>query len=653
MAVEHIYGSSGNDTIFRKTGSQWIEGLAGNDTLGGGLGADTVDGGAGNDVLYGGDDTDPDRLIGGTGDDSFWVNGREDVIVEAAGEGTDTVYAKYSWALGANLENLTLQEVGASANGSGTGNELANRLTGNSGRNLLDGRNGNDMLYGLGGNDTMWGGAGNDLLDGGTGDDVIGGGIGTDTLFGGLGNDTLYAGNDGDKDWLSGGAGDDVYWINGTAQDVIQENAGEGIDTVFIQGNGQLAANVENLVVQEGGSSPFSVSGNDLANGMLGSSRANRIAGGGGNDAINGRGGDDTLIGGAGDDWLIGGAGADTFLFQGGGEGNDIIADWGNGRDRIDLRALIATGSSLDAGRVQFDTTSAPGATIIRIAQADVSIKVLSAGLGDFDRSQLATTGVISFTASAGPHVIEKVPAYDWYHGCVPTAVGSVLGYWDLQGYSHYFDASGWTDLRQTVKVQDQISSPAHNQKYDPTPDTPSLPKPPSTSIADFINTSADPVGFGATYLSDLEPGLEAYAAWKGHPVDAWTVQVDDTTWGTLVDQINAGHPALLTVDTDADGTTDHEVPVIGYDDRGTEGRWYGAFTTWSEDETVEWFKFEPPAAGKPWTAGYATFVEPLFAPDTVLGAGAVDIGNLMRGNSVAFAAPGLGLGDWSSPALV
>ena len=41
------------------------------------------------------------------------------------------------------------------------------------------------------------------------------------------------------------------------------------------------------------------------------------------------------------------------------------------------------------------------------------------------------------------PLVIGEVPAYSWYHGCGPTAVGSVLGYWDLHGYPNLFDASG------------------------------------------------------------------------------------------------------------------------------------------------------------------------------------------------------------------
>ncbi len=86
--------------------------------------------------------------------------------------------------------------------------------------------------------------------------------------------------------------------------------------------------------------------------------------------------------------------------------------------------------------------------------------------------------------ALAMPVFIQDIPAYNWYHGCGPTAAASVLAYWDLHGYSNLFTASG-NDLYLTANVQDQISSPAHNAKYDPDPDVSSLPVPPKTSIAD------------------------------------------------------------------------------------------------------------------------------------------------------------------------
>ncbi|HRK99054.1 MAG TPA: calcium-binding protein, partial [Trichococcus flocculiformis] len=130
-----------------------ITGNAGANSLSGAAGADTLYGGAGNDTLNGG--VGDDLLIGGEGDDTYVVDTAGDAIIEAAGEGNDTVTSSGTWVLGANLENLTFT---GSAALDGTGNTNANILTGNTGANAL---------LGLAGDDTLYGGSGNDTLDGG------------------------------------------------------------------------------------------------------------------------------------------------------------------------------------------------------------------------------------------------------------------------------------------------------------------------------------------------------------------------------------------------------------------------------------------------------------------------------------------------------
>jgi Ca2+-binding RTX toxin-like protein len=130
------------------------------DDLFGGLGNDTLTGGSGNDRLFG--EQGVDRLIGGTGDDIYYVENAGDLVVESSAIASeiDRVSSSVSYALGINVENLTL--TGAAA--SGTGNGLNNFITGNAVSNVLSGGLGNDTLDGSFGLDVMTGGAGVDTF---------------------------------------------------------------------------------------------------------------------------------------------------------------------------------------------------------------------------------------------------------------------------------------------------------------------------------------------------------------------------------------------------------------------------------------------------------------------------------------------------------
>jgi Ca2+-binding RTX toxin-like protein len=127
-----------------------IFGTAGVDMLAGTAGADTMAGLAGNDV--------------------YVVNNAGDVVIEASGQGTDTVLSSVSYRLawGQSIENLTLSGDG---NINGTGNSL---------NNVLQGTTGNNVLKGGGGDDTLSGDLGNDVLVGGFGRDIEIGGAGAD-----------------------------------------------------------------------------------------------------------------------------------------------------------------------------------------------------------------------------------------------------------------------------------------------------------------------------------------------------------------------------------------------------------------------------------------------------------------------------------------
>lgn len=155
--------------------------------------------------------------------------------------------------------------------------------------------------------------------------------------------------------------------------------------------------------------------GNDVLNG---NDAANRLLGRGGNDAVDGGGGADTLVGGAGRDTLTGGSGADRFLYQAlaesrVGAGRDVLVDFAQGSDTIDLTGIGATrfigtaAFSGTAGDVRF--ASFAGATIVELDAngdrlADLQLELTGESaltLDDFaGLSDASGTGAAALTAA-------------------------------------------------------------------------------------------------------------------------------------------------------------------------------------------------------------------------------------------------------------
>ncbi len=329
--VNTIIGGGGNDTLYGNQGNDTLLGDVGNDALDGGSGADVMAGGAGDDTYYydagdtlteladDGIDTvvsgisfvlagnfenltltgsannttatgnaadnviigsgqsntldgkeGADTMSGGAGNDIYYVDNIGDLVIEVAGQGTDTVQSAVDYALTANVENLVL--TGSAA--VGTGNDLGNIITGNIADNTLSG---------------------------GGGDDTLDGGAGADTLIGGLGNDT--------------------YYVDSSA-DVVLEQAGEGTDTVLTAVSYALGGNIENLTLT--GASNTNGTGDDGNNVITGNAGVNVLSGGAGNDTLDGGAGADSLIGGTGDDLYVLDNAGDTVT-EAAGEGYDRV----------------------------------------------------------------------------------------------------------------------------------------------------------------------------------------------------------------------------------------------------------------------------------------------------------------------------------------
>jgi Ca2+-binding RTX toxin-like protein len=233
----------------------------------------------------------------GTGNDTYTVTNRSDVIYEASNAGIDTVQTSVTYTLGSNIENLNLTGT-ASINGSG--NELNNIIIGNAAGNVLDGGAGNNTIYGGFGDDVIMSGAGySNFYDGGDGSDTV-------DYSNSAYRAAVILSPDSGWDITSSGGGAYTNFVNSYVTDWNRK------DTF---------ASIEN------------VTGSKYADEITGSTTANRINGGAGDDVINGMGGDDILDGGIGNNTIYGGLGADNII---GGAGYANFYDGGDGSDTVD-----------------------------------------------------------------------------------------------------------------------------------------------------------------------------------------------------------------------------------------------------------------------------------------------------------------------------
>ncbi len=368
------YTLSGNIENLVLTGTTAINGTgdSGNNTIMGNAGNNTLDGGAGND-----------SMVGGLGNDTYIMDSTDDIIVEAASGGTDTVVIGANYTLATNFENLTLSGTG---NFNGVGNGVANVLTGNSGNNSLDG--------GVGA-DTMAGGAGDDvytvdntldviteLLNGGT-DSVSSsvsytlsanvenltltgsgnlngtGNIVNNSITGTAGNNTLDGGAGADT--LIGGAGNDTYIVDNT-DDVVTEVTGEGTDTVMASNTYTLGSFIENLTLT--GTTAINGTGNTLDNAIIGNA------------------GNNTLDGGAGNDTMTGGLGNDTYILD---STNDVIVEVASGgTDTVVIAATYTLATNFEnltlSGTGNFNGT---GNTVNNAITGNAGNNTLDGGTGN------------------------------------------------------------------------------------------------------------------------------------------------------------------------------------------------------------------------------------------------------------------------------
>ncbi len=282
-----------------------------------------------------------------------------------------------------------------------TGNKLANKIIGSDEDDTIDGGNGADSIVGGKGADSLVGGKGDDTLEGGKGNDILTGGAGADIFIynSGDGNDVITDYDEDDTIQINSDTvskitakngnviftvGKNKITITGGADKIISYVDAEGEHTypeaVKFNSKGTAATltsaysqdefkindydDYKNSVVTINAAAvthDLSITGNKLANKIIGSDEDDTIDGGDGADSIlGGKGadslvggkGDDTLEGGTGNDILTGGKGADVFVYNS-GDGNDIIADYAEA-DTIQINSATVGKITAKNGNVIF-----------------------------------------------------------------------------------------------------------------------------------------------------------------------------------------------------------------------------------------------------------------------------------------------------------
>jgi len=336
LSIETLRGTGGNDTLTGDRLANTLQGDVGNDLLSGGAGNDNLFGAAGDDTLDGG--TGADILGGGGGNDTYLVDSLGDAIQESSGT-VDTEYTLINLTLAAGIE------IGRLA---GSADTLTADVASFAPVQLVGNPNAASNLFGGGGDDVLY--------------NISEGGI----LYGRLGADTLR--DQGYSAALLGGDGNDSYVVN-NINSTIQEDIGEGIDTLYLGVNGYVVATgVE--ITRLGGSATQVYGSNDAEQLVANSLFASSLDGQGGNDVLWGSAFADIMSGSAGDDILRGQGGADQMF---GGTGNDqfvcfsagctITEAAGAGYDIVyfDGAGNLFIGNNVEEGRLAGSGTALTG----------------------------------------------------------------------------------------------------------------------------------------------------------------------------------------------------------------------------------------------------------------------------------------------------
>ena len=203
--------------------------------------------------------------------------------------------------------------------------------------------------------------------------------------------------------------------------------------------------------------------------------------------------------------------------------------------------------------------------------------------------------------------IIDNIPTYIWKHGCGPTALGMLIAYYDFIGFPDLIEGDATI---QNSFVDNAIANSEHYSDYsEPLDYYPDLFEDKSelggahisNCIADFMQTSWSSVSnrYGWSWSSKIDDAFTSYIQLQNSDYYTYTSYewFSSLSWDIFKSEIDNERPVIFLVDSDGDGSTDHFVTGIGYDDalRRFDGwRWCGWNSEYANDLAAKDF-IDPP----------------------------------------------------------
>ncbi|MDZ7713525.1 MAG: matrixin family metalloprotease [Rhodovibrio sp.] len=394
--IENLIGSAYDDSLAGTAGDNTIWGVGGDDTITYRGGVDTVEGGAGRDTMD----------FSGAGE-AVWARLGYDGFYEAwTRDGAQGDVDSGSWFATASVDGVE-NLIGSAYDDDLAGNALNNMIAGVGGDDTIAYQGGveygrrrrrPDAMDFSGAGEAVWARLGYDgfyeawTRDGAQGDVDSGSWFaiasvdGVENLIGSAYDDDLAG--DGNANRLNGLAGDDrlaglggndrvVYGdgldsvYGGSGQDAMDfSETGEAVWAHLGYGGAYQAWTRDGATGDVDSGSWFAIASVDGVENLTGSSYDDDLAGDGNANRLNGR---------AGDDRLQGKGGEDTFVFEPGAD-SDVIADWQDGRDTLDLTAL----NFADFDAVNNNATTVDGDLELTLGN-DAFVEILGFSKSNFD----------------------------------------------------------------------------------------------------------------------------------------------------------------------------------------------------------------------------------------------------------------------------